>query len=121
MQNYEYKNSQLLNLLEPDQIKDLLGEDAAIENEQQVKDANLALMCKQDQQDEDNLAQIMMEDPRQTKDSSQIAEDALKVFNENKIENQLIEEDEVESEQVIKSRAKLMNSHSQDPIVQSIL
>lgn len=46
MQNYEYKNSQLLNLLEPDQIKDLLGEDAAIENEQQVKDANLALMCK---------------------------------------------------------------------------
>ena len=71
MENYEYKNSQLLNLLEPDEIIELLGEDGALENQQQIKDANLAMMSKMDQQEDDNIAQIMTDGHRQTKESSQ--------------------------------------------------
>ena len=80
MENYEYKNSQLLNLLEPDEIIELLGEDGALENQQQIKDANLAMMSKMDQQEDDNIAQIMTDGHRQTKESSQEQDQAIKIF-----------------------------------------
>ena len=84
MQNYEYKNSQLLNLLEPEEIVDLLGEDGAEENQQQLKDANLALMSKLDQQEDDNIAQIMTEEASNTQSSKKDFE-MLRQFHQSRI------------------------------------